>query len=149
MAWENVSNGTCKNLRLRSTCTFLLHSKDCSSCLVWASARQGLHYDLCDKRRLRSDCADAQSDLSLRLSHKSSLIACASNSLWAIQRGITLPYRGNVQANLSLCWSHKSYCRFCRALAHLKNNHKHIFGHTNRFKWSKQTHFRSYQWVHM
>ena len=38
--------------------------------------------DTCDQRRLRSDCADAQSDLSLR-------------------------------------WSHKSYCRFCRALAHM------------------------------
>ena len=36
----------------------------------------------CDQRRLWSDCADAQSDL-------------------------------------SLCWSHKSYCRFCCALAHL------------------------------
>ena len=35
----------------------------------------------CDQRRLWSDCADAQSDLSLR-------------------------------------WSHKSYCRFCWALAH-------------------------------
>ena len=36
----------------------------------------------CDQRRLRSDCADAQADLSLR-------------------------------------WSHKSYCRFYRALAHI------------------------------
>ena len=36
----------------------------------------------CDQRRLRSDCADAQADLSFR-------------------------------------WSHKSYGRFCRALAHL------------------------------
>ena len=35
----------------------------------------------CDQRRLWSDCADAQADLSLR-------------------------------------WSHKSHCRFCRALAH-------------------------------
>ena len=35
----------------------------------------------CDQRRLWSDCADAQADLSLR-------------------------------------WPHKSYCRFCRALAH-------------------------------
>ena len=25
----------------------------------------------------------------------------------------------DAQANLSLRWSHKSYCRFCRALAHL------------------------------
>ena len=37
---------------------------------------------ICDQRRLRSDCADAQAD----------------PSLW---------------------WSHKSYCRFCCALAHI------------------------------
>ena len=37
----------------------------------------------CDQRRLRSDCADAQADLSRR-------------------------------------WSHKSYSRFCRALAHIR-----------------------------
>ena len=27
-----------------------------------------------------------------------------------------LPYWVDVQADLSLCWSHRSYCRFCRAL---------------------------------
>ena len=30
-----------------------------------------------------------------------------------------LPYWMDIQANPSLCWSHRSYCRFCRALAHL------------------------------
>ena len=30
-----------------------------------------------------------------------------------------LPYQVNVQADLSHCWSHRSYCKFCRALAHL------------------------------
>ena len=30
-----------------------------------------------------------------------------------------LPYWVDVQADLSLCWSHRSYCRFCRALAQL------------------------------
>ena len=38
--------------------------------------------DTCNQRRLRSDCADAQADLSLR-------------------------------------WSHKSYCRVCRALVQM------------------------------
>ena len=30
-----------------------------------------------------------------------------------------LPYWVDVQADLSLCWSHMSYCRFCRALAQM------------------------------
>ena len=30
-----------------------------------------------------------------------------------------LPYWVDVQDDLSLCWSHKSYCRFCRGLAHM------------------------------
>ena len=25
----------------------------------------------------------------------------------------------DIQADLSLCWSHRSYCRFCRVLAHI------------------------------
>ena len=29
-----------------------------------------------------------------------------------------LPYCLDVQADLRLCWSHRSYCRFCRKLAH-------------------------------
>ena len=28
-----------------------------------------------------------------------------------------LPYWVDVQADLSLCWSHRSYCRFCLVLA--------------------------------
>ena len=30
-----------------------------------------------------------------------------------------LPYWVDVQTDLSLCWSHRSYCRFCRALAQI------------------------------
>ena len=30
----------------------------------------------------------------------------------------SLPYWMEVQADLSLCWSNRSYCRFCHALAH-------------------------------
>ena len=30
-----------------------------------------------------------------------------------------LLYRVDVHADLSLCWSHRSYCRFYRALAHV------------------------------
>ena len=56
-----------------------------------------------------------------------SLIACAFYSLRAIWRGINenpLPYWVDVQADLRLCWLHRS-CRFCRALAHL--HHHTIF----------------------
>ena len=28
----------------------------------------------------------------------------------------------HMQADLSLCWSHKCYCRFCHALAHMHND---------------------------
>ena len=31
----------------------------------------------------------------------------------------SLSYWVDVQADMSLCWSHGSYCRFCRALAQL------------------------------
>ena len=33
-------------------------------------------------------------------------------------KGEPLPYWVDVQAYLCLCWSHRSYCRFCHALAH-------------------------------
>ena len=33
-----------------------------------------------------------------------------------------LPYWVDVQADLSLNWSHGSYCNFCHALAHIKHN---------------------------
>ena len=31
----------------------------------------------------------------------------------------SLPYRVDVQADLSLFWSRRSYCRFCHALVHI------------------------------
>ena len=49
-------------------------------------------------------------------SDQSSLIACAFYSLQAIRKEALL-YWVNVQADPSLCWSHRSYCRFCRPLA--------------------------------
>ena len=57
-------------------------------------------------------CSSMQSDQSLGSSHMHSTASWLS--------GEPLPYiLGDVQADLSLCWSHSSYCRFCRALAHL------------------------------
>ena len=31
----------------------------------------------------------------------------------------SLPHWVDVEVDLSLCWSHRSYCRFCRALAQM------------------------------
>ena len=52
---------------------------------------------------------------------ESSLIAYAFYSPQAIQRGISenLSYWVDVQAELSLCQAHRSYCRFCHVLVHM------------------------------
>ena len=31
----------------------------------------------------------------------------------------SLPYWVDIHADLSLCWSHKSYCKFCRTLVQM------------------------------
>ena len=36
-----------------------------------------------------------------------------------------LSYWVVVQTDLSLCWSHRYYCKFCRALDHMANGHGH------------------------
>ena len=70
---------------------------------VSASVQQNLQLDLCDQRRLKSACASAQSDQSLRLPH--------------VPSTASLLYRVGEQADPSLCWSQRSYFRFCRAMA--------------------------------
>ena len=59
----------------------------------------------------------AKTQISLRIRavwRESSLIVCAYCSIRAIQRGINepLPYWVDVQVDPSLCWPHRSYCRF-------------------------------------
>ena len=51
---------------------------------------------------------------------ESSLIVCGFYSLSFPKRKkqVPLPYWLDVQTDLSLCWSDRSYCRFCRVLAH-------------------------------
>ena len=34
-----------------------------------------------------------------------------------------LSKEGYIQAYLSLCWSHRSYCKFCHALVHYNKKH--------------------------
>ena len=71
------------------------------------------HINTCDQRKHGSDCASAQSDPSLRWSH------CCLQSPGYPKRDkrVPLPYWVDVHADLRLCWLHRSYCRFCRALA--------------------------------
>ena len=46
-----------------------------------------------------------------------------------------LPYWVDVQADLNLCWSHRSYCRSCRALAHIHVlSYKKMLIHVHRPK---------------
>ena len=62
-------------------------------------------------------CATSETSISLCIHtvwSGSLLIACAFYSLEAIERLEPLPYWVDVQADL--CWSHKSYCRFCCGL---------------------------------
>ena len=40
-----------------------------------------------------------------------------------------LPYWVDVQADPSLCWSHRSYCRLCRALTHIINTYHNMQFH--------------------
>ena len=66
---------------------------------------------ICDQRRLRSACASAQSDRMCRLLPQ------------AMQRGMDknpcqTGYWVDVQIDLRLCRSHRSYCSFCCALAY-------------------------------
>ena len=60
-----------------------VHSPSMARVLIYPSLGSPMAIEgTCNQRRLRSDCA-------------------------------------NVQVDLSLHWSHKSYCRFCRALAQI------------------------------
>ena len=70
---------------------------------------------LCDQRRLRSASASAQSDQSLRWSH----VPYTAAGLSKEDKREPLPHWVDVQADLNLCWSHRSDWRFCRALAHM------------------------------
>ena len=66
----------------------------------------------CDKWRLRSACAAGQSD-------QSSQITCLLQPAGYPYKWEPLPYLVDVQADPSLCWSHRSYCRFYCALAQI------------------------------
>ena len=78
-----------------------------------------LQWHFCDLRRFRSACISAQSDQSLRWSHVPSTVTGLSKDVYTTT--LLYGYRRilvDVQADLSLCCSPRSYCRSCRTLAH-------------------------------
>ena len=65
--------------------------------------------------------AKTQISLRIRADWSESLpVACAFYSLRAVQRGMN-------KNPLSLCWSHMSYCGFCRALAHNEREQQYFY----------------------
>ena len=88
------------------------HCCACSQMLVfYEPAHDKTHNKTCAKSELRSACAFTES----------SLIACAFYNLLAVQRGIKWSPcdTGRMYRLIWFCWSHRFYCRFCRALAHI------------------------------
>ena len=74
---------------------------------IWASTRQNIQYDLWDQQKISLRILAVWSE--------SSLIAWAFYSIRAIDEQEALLHWMGVQADLSICWSSKSYCR-CRSL---------------------------------
>ena len=79
------------------------------------AARQNQKNDLCAQRRLRSAWASAQSEQSLRCPHEEAL----GPYLPTESTTKTLIRRVNAQADLSLCWAHRSFCWFCHVAAQI------------------------------
>ena len=80
-----------------------------------ANAWKNLQYSLCDQRRFRSAFASAQSDQRLRWSQLPSTAPDYLNR----DKWEPLPFWVGVHVNQNLCWSHRTFCRLCRALAQI------------------------------
>ena len=86
---------------------------------IFTNINEPAHYKTYNKTCATSEDSDQPA-------HPRSLIRVFADCLCRLQppgypkRDIRepLPYWVDVQADLSLCWSQRSYCRFCRALAH-------------------------------
>ena len=81
----------------------------------WAAAWQNQQNDLCAQQRRRSAWTSALSDQSRRCPHEESLgpwlsLEC-NRSLWSDW--------ADAQADLSLCWTHRSFCWFCHMQAYM------------------------------
>ena len=82
---------------------------------IWAAAQQNQQNDLCTQWILRSTWASAQSDQSLLLAWRSigSLAAhWAHSNDWS-------DWVDAQAGDLSLHWTHRSFCWFCHVAAHI------------------------------
>ena len=85
----------------------------------WASAWQNLQEDLCDQQRLRSACAFAQSDDRSVFADHMCLLQPPGNPKMINENPCYTEWMYWSKTDLSLCTLHRSYCRFCCALAHI------------------------------
>ena len=81
-------------------------------------------YELAQDKTYDKTCATSedsdqpvQTDQSIHWSHVLSTVSPKRN------KQEPLPYYVDVQAGLSLCWSHRSYCRVCHALTRILLTH--------------------------
>ena len=118
--------------------------------VIWVAARQNQHNDMCAQQRLRSACASAQSDQSLRWAHEETLgLGYPMSAKWR-----------DAHADLSLCLA-QSFCWFyhdCDLMSYVDpllscdiiNLPENWEAHYNRPKMSKlgwSKHSREYLWV--
>ena len=88
-------------------CMFLWRNKNTNRTSAW----QNLQWDMCHQQRLRS----AWCSLIRVFAERMCLLRppdYPKKDKWEL-----LPYWVDVEAYLNLCWSHRSYCRFCHPLA--------------------------------
>ena len=85
--------------------------------ITWAGARQNQQNGMCTQRRLRSALAFAHTDQFLYWLHEEVLgPKLAITAQWRLWSDWV-----DAQADLSLCWAHRSFWWFCRDPAHMPN----------------------------
>ena len=88
---------------------------------IWHSMQTVSTYEPVHDKTYNKTCAT--SEVSDQTAHMCSLCwsYVLSTASWQSMRDKqeVLPYLVDVQADLSICWSHRSYCRFCHGLAHI------------------------------
>ena len=114
--------GILRQRRLRSACTSMQCDQDI--CFLLIDSLDTVEYEPAHNKTYNNQWTH----ISLCIPAvwlESLLIASAFCSLWAIQRGISEnPCHTGRIYRLSLCWSHRSYCRFCCALAYISMYNK-------------------------
>ena len=95
----------------------LCNRRSCDDCcfMIWAAAQQNQQNDMCTQRRLRSawHLPSLIRVFTVRIigNYKDPMFLHADSEDWSDW--------ADAQADLSLCWAHRSFCCFCHAVAHL------------------------------